>query len=113
MPAKKIVILDRISPKRFRYVMWFDVPAARQAFYAQVGKVSQWTGASAQENADLASGAVVEKSGETALEGTVAEVMAMLQSQWQETQNEINNFNPWVRYGTFWDGTSWNNAGVI
>lgn len=113
--AKQIIILDRVAPGRFRYALWAAVPAARQSFYAQVGRVSAWSAASLLENQALESGAVTEFVDTTAfLPGaTLAEIQAGLQARWQQFQNEITARNPWVRQGTFFDGTIWTPGGVM
>ena len=43
---------------------------------------------------------------------SAAQIKADLQARWQTFQNEIANANPWLYYGTFWDGTSWTTGGV-
>ena len=112
--AKHVIILEELDTRSYRYALWADVPVARQAFYARPGAVSAWTGASAAENAALAAGAVTEHVDHFVVpEGTpIAQVRALLQTQWQGFQGRITADNPWVRYGTFWDGTTWTAGGV-
>ena len=112
--AKQIIILDHLGPGRFRFALWAAVPAGRQVFYAQAGKVSAWTGASLVENQALALGQVAEFVDTTAFTpGTsLAQVQTGLQQQWQDFQAEISAANRWVRYGSFWDGTTWTAGGA-
>lgn len=111
--AKKIIILEKLDNGRFKYALWASVPATRQSFYANPNAISSWTGASAQENSDIASGAVVEKTDVLAIDGqTVNQAMASLRSIWQAYQDQITAYNPWNKYGSFWDGTSWTAGGV-
>lgn len=119
--ARRIIILDRIPMNRrlaFNYVLWAAVPAERQAFYANANAKSAWPGASSQENADIAAGAVLERVGTyqdrtpNATE-TLADVRAALQTAWAAFQNEVTNLDVrWSRYGTSWDGTTWTAAGA-
>ena len=113
MPAKRIIILERVGGGRVRYALWADVPVSRQPFYAQVGKVSAWKDASIAENTALATGQVAEFIDVVAIDGTIVQVRDALQARWQDFQTDIINSNPWVRYGTSWDGTTWVAAGVV
>lgn len=119
--ARRIIILDRIPMNgrlAFNYVLWAAVPVERQPFYANAGAKSVWLGASAQENADIASGAILERVGtyqdRTPLATeTIAHVRAALQAAWAAFQNEVTNADTrWERYGTSWDGTTWTAAGA-
>lgn len=114
MPAKRIIILDLAAPGRYRYLLWADVPAARQVFYADANKTSAWKDASAGDLTALRTGAVVEYVDVTANveNATLAQVQAGLQNRWTDFQNGITNNNFWQRYGSFWDGTSWTAGGV-
>lgn len=112
MARLKIIILDKIGDK-LNYAMWADVPAARQVFYANAAKVSAWKDALPADNAALQSGAVVEQVRSTDFAGAenMPEVRTSLIATWNQFQNEINNVNPWKRYGTTYDG-AWINGGV-
>jgi hypothetical protein len=109
--AKRVIILD-MQGGRVRYALWATVPAGREAFHARAGAVSQWTGASAEENAAIAAGQVVEFVDVLGSNGTNAQIRAALEARWTDYQAEITARNPWNRYGSFWDGTSWTAAGV-
>ena len=115
--ARKIIIQNRInepSDFSFRFVMWADVPAARQPFYADQTKGSSVKDVTAQELQDIKDGKILERS-ETAefIAGTsAAAIRSYLISQFNQFQTEANSRNPWQFYGTFWDGSTWTNAGV-
>lgn len=111
--ARKIIILESrpitAGEIAFRYAFWADVPAARQARYANAAFETQVAGATAGEFAALRSGAVVEKVDEARFgAATVAQVQALLVTEFNAYQAKITAANPWQRYGTNWDGTSWN-----
>lgn len=123
--TKRVIILERLSPSapganesiQFRYLMWADVPVARQPFYAnkQQNQVSAWINAAAADNTALQNGSVTEFVDVIVVAPgtTVANVEALLQANWTAFQNKITNENPWARYGTFMDTTNtWNAGGV-
>ena len=112
MARLKIIILDR-DDRRTNFVLWADVPAARQRFYADAAKVSAWKDALAADNTALQTGAVAEMAGHIVMEpgDTLAESRAKLVSSWTAFQNRITASNPWDRYGTVWDG-AWTTGGV-
>ena len=113
MPDKKVIILERLEDGRsFRYALWADVPAARQSFYREAGKKSQWTGASLVENAAIEAGQVIEKVDVISREGAAVDIQRELLTRWQEFQQEVNRRNPWVRYGVFCDGVVWTGGGI-
>lgn len=117
MPSKRIVILDRpdrLDPNTVRYVLWADVPVARQPFYANPAATSAWKDAAASDITALQTGAMVERldSLQAPPGATVAQIQAFLQARWTDYQNAITNINLWQRYGTFWDGTTWTPGGV-
>lgn len=111
----KIVVLQKEAGEPvYHYVFWADAPVSRQAFYANPSATSQWNGALAGDLASLRDGSVVERTGSLRLGGgtTLADAQAELELRWTQFQNEITNANPWVRYGTTWDGASWVAGGV-
>lgn len=117
MPRLRVILLDkdRNDPRTYQYALWADVPAARRPFYARpAGTVSEWNGALAADNAKLVTGEMVERTDSlTVGEGVgVQQVQAMLQDAWTNFQAAINSRNPWARYGTTWDGTTWVSGGV-
>ena len=116
MPRLRIIILDRDreNAAQFRYALWADVPAARQVFYARPGAVSDWKNALAADNTNLANGIVAERVDVISRQpgGTLSQVQADLVTAWTTFQADVNTVNPWVRYGTTWDGTTWVLGGV-
>ena len=120
MPRLNLIILDRPEPDNpnvYRYVLWADVPAARQTFYAAlVGPTftSAWKDALAADNTALQNGSVVEKVDTIQVPAhlTGIQIRSHLQQRWTEYQARIAATNPWVRYGSTWDGTTWTAGGV-
>lgn len=114
---KKIIILEHInfpSDQDFRYCLWADVPTARQPYYATPTFVSAYKDATAEELTALRSGAVVEQVGVIPRQAgaTLAQIRTDLIGRFTVFQNSITNYNPYDRYGTSWDGTSWTTGGV-
>lgn len=111
--ARKIIILESNPPGTgeiaFKYALWADVPAARQTRYADPAFETQVVGATAGEVAALRSGAVVERVAEARWNQgtTVAQIQAALVNEFNRFQTQITNTNPWQRYGTSWDGSTW------
>jgi hypothetical protein len=114
MPAKRIIILEQQDAQTYRYAMWADVPAARQPFFANASAKSAWSGALTADNTALQNGSVAEQVATFQVPAgeALATTLARLTSLWNNYQNGITNNNLWVRYGSFWDGTTWTNAGV-
>ena len=113
MPRLNIVVLDRLVPGAWAYILWADVPAARQAFYASAGAKSAWRGALASDLVALQNGSVTEASGLILTPGfTTPQLQAELQARWGDFQAQINATNPWNFYGTTWDGVTWTVAGA-
>lgn len=115
--AKQIIILERVnepSDNSFRVGFWASVPAARIAAYANANAVSAFKNASAPEIAAIQAGQVVEMVFTASYPaGTALAFMtADLISQFNAYQASITAKNPSQRYGTFYDGTSWTNAGT-
>lgn len=114
--AKQIIILDRIpgAAVSFRYALWAQVPAARQSFYVNASATSGFAGASAPEMAAIQAGQVRERLDIAQfVTGTpIATITAYLQAAFTQFQADTNGLNNWDKYGTFFDGTVWTNAGV-
>lgn len=111
--AKQIIILDKLDNGRYRYALWATVPVARQAFYANASAKSIWKDAGASELTALQNGSVVEFSDVLAVDGlTIGQAETQLQAAFTAFQTAISNNNPWLRYGSFFDGTSWTAGGV-
>jgi hypothetical protein len=112
MPRLRVIFLAGTSddPNTWQAALWADVPSSRQTFYANAGATSAWSGATATDNTNLQNGSVVEQViTQRVPPGTsITQVETFLQNQWQTFQNNITNNNPWVHYGSTWDGTTWN-----
>ena len=114
----KIVILERTSviPATIRFVMRADVPAARQAFYADANKVSAYKDCTAPDLAALKAGEIVEKVDAYVYTGsTVAQIKAALEAHQAEFQADVTadgQQNQWKFYGTTWNGSAWTTGGV-
>jgi hypothetical protein len=111
MPRLRVIVLDQpdANPNAYNVVFWADVPAARQTYYANANAKSLWQGAQAADTTALQSGAMVEIVQPHVMSPgtTLAQIEAYLQGQWQNFQNNITNNNPWIHYGSTWDGTTW------
>lgn len=110
--ARKIIQLERTgmpSDQNFRVAMWLDVPVARQSFYADAAKTSAVKGATQAEIDAIKAGAIVEviEVIPKLAAGTVAEWRNDAEALYARRQQELNNRNPYARYGTFWDGATW------
>jgi hypothetical protein len=119
MPRLNIIILerDRENPRLYTYALWADVPATRQPFYALAWgptRVSAWKDALAADNTALQNGSVVEdvQTLQVPVGATLAQIQGFLQDRWTAYQTDITTTNPWQRYGTTWNGTTWVNGGV-
>lgn len=112
--AKQIIVLEQSAPNLFNVAFWLAVPTVRQPFYVNAAATSRYKDASAPELAALQSGAVVEQVAEFSYPaGTaIGAVMALLQTEFATRQAKVTAANPWSRYGSFWDGTTWTNGGV-
>ena len=111
--ATQVIVLETTPKGRLRAAFWLSVPVARQPFYADAGKKSEYKSASAGELSAITSGAIVEQVGEFVVCGmTNAQIRTMLQAEFTARQNAVNAYNPWTRYGTLWDGTTWTAGGV-
>jgi hypothetical protein len=112
----RIIILERLTPGTFnvRFVLWADVPANHQAFYANAEAKSAWPGADAGDTAALASGAVLERVDTLAMDTAAsnAAVRQSLQERWTLFQAGVNADTTHSFYGSTWDGTTWVPAGA-
>jgi hypothetical protein len=112
MPRLRVIFLAGTpdDPNTWQAALWADVPAARQTFYANAGAKSVWSGATATDNQNLQNGSMVETVlTQRVPPGTsIAQIETYLENQWTNYQNAITNNNPWVHYGSTWDGTTWN-----
>jgi len=115
--AKKIIILERLdepSDYNFNVLFWLDVPAERQRFFANPAATSAYKDATPEEIAAIQNGQIKEVVQKCSyLAGTtIAAIIADLQAKYSANQAALNSHNPWVRYGTYWDGSSWTQQGT-
>jgi len=112
--AKQVIVLERSeNTQAYRIAYWLAVPASRQSFYANPTATSVWSGASAGELSAIRTGAVVEAVETNDFAGmTLPAIQTELQSEWSALQADVTARNPWVRYGSFWDGATWTPGGV-
>lgn len=117
--AKRAIVLeqqidDGDARPIFRVVLWADVPVARRPFYAQADATSAYRNATQAEIDAIRTGAVVERQMTVSADPpqTAAQLRALIQDAWTAFQAEITARNPWSRYGTSWDGTTWTAGGV-
>lgn len=113
---RRIIVLERDTerPITLRFVLWADVPAARQPFFADPNKVSAYVLATEAENDALQAGQVAELVDTLRLpQGTpLAQIRAALITAFNRWQSVVTNDNAYDFYGTSWDGTSWTPGGV-
>lgn len=112
--ARKIIILEKTPSQTgfmgFRFAMWADVPATRQTFYANASATSAVKGATGPEIAAIQGGSVTERvrDAQYPTQGvSLADIQADLVNIFNAFQTEITAFNPWQRYGTTYDGSTW------
>lgn len=121
--ARKIIILEKLdSPpglNHYRYALWADVPAARQPYYANTSTdpnvvVTAVKDATAGEIAAIKAGQIAERVAEQqwATGVSLVSIQGQLITAFNDFQAEVTAYNPWLRLGTFWDGTSWTAKGV-
>ena len=116
--AKKIIILERTdepSDYNFNVLFWLNVPAARQRFFANPAATSMYKDATPEEIVAIQSGQVSEAVRRFSYPAgtTIATIIADLQTKYNASQALLNSRNAWVRYGTYWDGSTWTQQGVM
>lgn len=112
--AKRIIVLEKLEKGSFRVALWAMPPASRKAFYANPNATSVWKGASEAEITAIQAGDVTESAEEISLPGnpTAADYQVAFEARWNTFNANVQAYNPWTRYGSFWDGTVWTPAGV-
>ena len=108
--ARKIILLDRVGgPADFRVAFWLDVPAARQAFYANPTATSAVVGITTPELDAIKAGAIVEHVAPVLRDNgvTIGALRTILEAEYARLQTELTASVQWSRYGTSWDGTTW------
>lgn len=116
--AKQIIVLERTgepSDYNFKVIFWLTIPATRQSFYTNSIAISAFKNATAEEIQAIQTGQIKEVaifcSYPTGT--TLAAITTDLISKFNTEQIILNTQNPFIRYGTYWDGISWINQGVI
>lgn len=115
--ASKVIILDRSgrgSSPQYNYVLWANVPAGRQAYYANLQTESVFKGATQAEHDAIKNGQVAEKLDSYQFQpgDSLAQIGQYLQQAWTSWQSKVNGENKYDRYGTKWDGVSWTQQGA-
>jgi len=110
--AKQIIILDRVdepSDNSYNVAYWLTIPPARVAAYADPNATSRFTQATAAELLAIQNGEIVEYVEKTSfVAGTgIPAIQAALINRFNVLQAAATSRNPWVRYGTTWDGAAW------
>lgn len=118
--ARQVIILaqDTNAPANvfaFSVAFWAAVPSARQAFYANASATSAVTGLSGAELTAIQTGAVAEQVQQVQVANPTQQTLAaafvgiqvQLQARFAIWQATVSANNPWLHFGTFWDGTSW------
>lgn len=115
--SRKIIILDRTglpSDQNYRVAFWLDVPVARRPFYANASAVSQVRDATQAEIDAIRAGSIVEEIIEVPAVAGVGQagLLAAMVNRYTLRQTEFTARNPWARYGSYWNGTSWTGVTV-
>ncbi len=111
MARLRVIVLNQLnSANSYNCLFWADVPAARQGFYADASAASAWKDALPADNQALQNGSVVERGSVQTFQAgtTLGQIEAYLQGEWQKFQDSITSSNPWIHYGSTWDGVTWN-----
>lgn len=116
--SKKIIILERTgepSDLNFTVIFWLTIPATRKAFFAKESATSIYKDATPDEIKAIQEGTIQELVINVSYPSKtpLSEITSELTAKFNEQQINLNTYNPFVRYGTFWDGTNWTNQGVI
>lgn len=111
MPAKTVILLEKLGPDSLRYLLWADVPVGRQPRYADPIKKSAYKDASAAELLELQQGKVAERVDVVNFpaSATQGQKLALLVAAQAAFQAEIDGKNDWSQYGTYHNGTVWTN----
>lgn len=93
----------------WKLAFWYNVPAARQKFYASASKMSVWIDATAADNTALQNGSVFEEIVQYSPDDSenTAQIESGAAALWTARNTAFQNFNPWSNYGTTYDGTTW------
>lgn len=118
MAYDKIVLLETLGfPSDLNYHVLYriPIPSQRQKYYAKPGAATAFLDeADAALNSQLQSGAVLEISDTINLKLGTSDNAAGQEAikRYNILVAQITTNNPYVRYGTGWDGTSFTIRGV-
>lgn len=110
---RKVILLDRLAlgsiDETYRVAFWLEVPAERRPFYANPQAVSVVKDITADELGDMRAGRFIEVVETLTRPQGISEpeARAMLEMSYLRRQADVNEQNPWDRYGTHWDGGEW------
>ncbi len=107
---RQIIIQERInipSDFSFKYVFWATIPVARQTFYSNASASSVVKDITTPELIAIQNGQIVEQQNQgNYVAGTpVATIQTDLVNKFNAFQTQVTNYNPWLYYGTYYDGT--------
>ena len=116
--TRKIILLEREAlgtiDETYRVAFWLTVPEERRPFYANPAATSVVKDVTQEELGDLRAGRIVEQV--TTLNkpqgATEEQAEAMLAGSFLRRQAELQDLNPYDRYGTYWDGEAWHHVKV-
>ncbi len=111
MPTQ-IIVLEKAenTDRGFRLALWARPPATRQAYWKLIApQQSAYALATPAENTDIANGVVAEHVQTIIREQNIdqAAFQALAEDAWRRWDEYVQAYNPWRRYGTKWDGTTW------
>jgi hypothetical protein len=106
-----------LNESAFTVLYWVPCPAGREPRWLQRNgnpTGSAWDGADAAENTAIANGTVLEIRETYSKQGTdLAGAQADLEATWTARNAWVQSFNPWNRWGSYWDDTeTWTLDGV-
>ena len=112
--AKRIIILEKVNPTNWQAAFWLMVPAERVSYHANADAGSAYKLATAEELGALRDGTVLERVDTISVPpgANQAQIIAALESRWQLLQDKVTNEDTYTRYGTYWDGSAWTQAGA-
>ena len=109
--TQAITILEQAgmpSDLNYRVAFWLDVPAERQAFYANATATSVVKGIAPADLAELRAGLIVEvvEIVQSVADTPVASVKQAARQRLVALQQDFNRDNTYNRYGTKWTQAS-------
>lgn len=113
--TSRIIVLGKADDvgatnRGFRVALWLVPPVSRRPYWLSVAPAkSAFVNATTEENTAIAAGELVEQVTTLTADKdlNMAEFQAVAEKAWNDANTKIQAFNPWQRYGTKWDGTTW------